>query len=431
MQLIFGLLLLAAAPDLWLKRVEPVLSKDERAVYSSLLDEKAREAFRQALFAGKAITETEYFARVQHIDVAFGSGQPGSGANTDPGRLYLAIGPPTGVNRLPSSRIFYPTEIWYYDHVPGLQISGRVQFLFYRPKDVGVMKLYSSQLNTIRALIINNAGTRGLFPVNDVVNETDVRERLNLSPAEIDVLDAAMGVAKGVKNSGNSEILYLATSPREMLSRQRVGMARSRVSFNMERPKLETKQFATLNKIPAIDLTVTGTARGFVTVEIRDVESFENRLNFDAPKPVTYTQRVYLLPGDYTVLIDVDGFRTGFLLKVEKLTPSDPIATTQYPGADWAALGRQYLLLQDQPKAATCFKRALAAARSFDALLGMARLTANLDQARDLLLEALKIQPDNYEALLAMAAVTAEFQDYPLAETYRQRAQAVKRRDPL
>ncbi len=37
---------------------------------------------------------------------------------------------------------------------------------------------------------------------------------------------------------------------------------------------------------------------------------------------------------------------------------------------------------------------------------------------------------DSYQALLAMAAVTAEFQDYPLAGTYRQRAQAIKRRGP-
>jgi GWxTD domain-containing protein len=168
------------------------MSKDERTLYSSLTDEKAREVFRTGFWSSKSITESEYIARVEHIDNAFGSGQPGSGANTDAGRLYLALGPPTSISKLPSSRIFYPTEIWAYDHVPGIQTSSRVQFLFYGDR----RKLYSPQINTIRALLIPNAGTRGLFPVNDIITETDVKERLNLSPAEMDVLEAAIGVGR-------------------------------------------------------------------------------------------------------------------------------------------------------------------------------------------------------------------------------------------
>jgi|GEM_PF-1168088 len=423
MTALYCLLLLAVTPDLWLRRVEPVMSKDERTLYSSLTDEKAREVFRTGFWSSKSITESEYIARVEHIDNAFGSGQAGSGANTDAGRLYLALGPPTAIGKLPSSRIFYPTEIWAYDHVPGLQTSSRVQFLFYGDR----RKLYSPQLNTIRALLIPNAGTRGLFPVNDIITETDVKERLNLSPAEMDVLEAAIGVGRGIKNSANSEILYLASSPREMLSRTRTGTASSRVRFEGERPKLETRQFQTANKIPAIDLTFTGKARNSITVEIRDLESFTNKLNFEATKPFTYTQRVYLLPGEYTLLVEVDGFRTGYVINIAKLSPTDPPADPQFPGADWAAIGRQYLLAQDLPRASTCFKRALAASRSIDALVGSARLARTLDESRDLLNEALKIQPNHFEALVSLAGVTAEFQDYPLAATYYERALAIRK----
>ena len=298
-----------------------------------------------------------------------------------------------------------------------------MQFLFYGDR----RKLYSPQLNTIRALLIPNAGTRGLFPVNDIITETDVKERLNLSPAEMDVLEAAIGVGRGIKNSANSEILYLASSPREMLSRTRTGTASSRVRFEGERPKLETRQFQTANKIPAIDLTFTGSARNSITVEIRDLESFTNNLNFEATKPFTYTQRVYLLPGEYTLLVEVDGFRTGYVINIAKLSPTDPPADPQFPGADWAAIGRQYLLAQDLPRASTCFKRALAASRSIDALVGSARLARTLDESRDLLNEALKIQPNHFEALVSLAGVTAEFQDYPLAATYYERALAIRK----
>lgn len=419
------LLLFAAGPDLWLKRVEPVMTRDERTLYNSFTDEKAREVFRTGFWSTKSITEADYFARCEYIDNKYGSGQPGSGVNTDPGRIYLSLGPPTSISRLPSSRIFHPTEIWAYDNVPGLPTRTRIQFLFFGDR----MKLYSPQIHTIRALLIPNAGTRGLFPVNDVITETDVRERLNLSPAEQDVLEAAISVGRGIKGLGNSEILYLASSPREMLSRARTGSATSRIRFEGERPKLESKQYATANRIPAIDLTFTGTARSAITVEIRDLESFTNALNFDSAKPFTYTQRVYLLPGEYTLLVDVDGFKTGYVLEVAKLTAADPPAHPHFPGADWASIGRQYLLAGDVPRASTCFKRALAVGRSVDALVGMARVSKDLDQSRNYLLEALKIQPNHFESLITLAAITAEFQDYPLAASYYERALAI-RRDP-
>lgn len=423
--LLLSLAFATASADVWLERVAPVMTGEERKLYLSLPDERAREVFRTGFWSAKAVTESEFMARTEFIDHKFGSGQPGSGANTDQGRIYLSLGAPTSISRLPSSRIFHPTEVWAYDHVPGLPTSTRVQFLFFGNR----MQLYSPQIHTLRALLIPNAGTRGLFPINDVITETDVRERLNLSPAEFDVLEAAMSVSRGIKGSGNSEILYLASSPREMLRRARTGSATSRIRFEGERPRLETRQFATANKLPAIDLTFTGAARSYITVEIRDLHSFQNALNFAATRPFTYTQRVYLLPGQYTLLVEVDGFRTGYVLDVAKLSPADPLAIPEYPGADWAAIGKQYLLARDLPRATTCYKRALAAARSADALVGMARLTTDLDKARDLLNEALAINPNHFEALVTLAAVTDEFQDHDLAQQYYQRAKAS--RQPL
>ena len=74
--------------------VEPILTPAEKNVYVSLLP-----------------AEQDRFGH--------GSNKLGSGANTDPGRVYLALGPPTKVTRLASSRILVPLQIWYYDAVPG------------------------------------------------------------------------------------------------------------------------------------------------------------------------------------------------------------------------------------------------------------------------------------------------------------------------
>lgn len=443
----------SAATDLWLARVSPILSKEERQLYLSLRDGKAQEAFRRSFFEGKAITETEYMARITHIDAVYGGDQPGSGANTDPGRLYLALGPPTGIQRLPSSRVLYPNEIWYYDHVPGLQTRSRLQFLLFKPRDLGTWKLYSPQIDTLRALIVNNAGTRGMFPINDIITEGDVLNKLKLSPGELDVLDAALSVAKGVKGSGNSEIIYLASNPREMLSRQRSTAVRSSIRYSQERPKFTFDQFVTPNRIPAVDLRAEVKARSSIRLEIREDaategDSFETKIDFPDARALDYRHRLFLLPGDYTVLLDVDGFRTGYALHVDKVKPTDAPApewanatekstlayrANLYPGSDWNAVGKQYMSRSQWPQAATCFTNGLAAARSLDALLGVARVeaaTGRLDASRSLLEELLRREPRHYEALVTLAAVTAEFQDYPLAAKYYEQALAL-RESPL
>ena len=118
----------AAAPnDNWLRKVEPVISKAERQRYLALVAEAERANFQQHFWDEKNITAAEYFARIDYIDSRFGSSQPGSGANTDQGRLYLSLGAPQSIERIPSSRIFVPTEVWYYQGVRVLGISTRLK----------------------------------------------------------------------------------------------------------------------------------------------------------------------------------------------------------------------------------------------------------------------------------------------------------------
>lgn len=369
------LLLTIASSDLWMDRVAPILSRQERALYEELTDEKAREIFRRGFFANKAVSEEEYMERLAYIDAKYGTDKPGSGANTDPGRLYLALGAPLSVQRLPSSRIFYPTEIWYYDHVPNLPVKSRLQFLFFRPRDTGEMKLFSPQVHTFRALVIQNAGTRGLFPQNDVITEGDILNRLNPSPAELDVVDAALGVAKGVRNSGNSEILYLASSPRAMLSKPRRPDVQSSIRFAMERPNLEWEQLRTENRIPAIDLRFHVKVRGKLKLEVPGLDSFETNLPDTGLHAAVYRHRLFLLPGRYNIFLEVDGFRTGYVVEVKKLEDSQPLAlpwdnATQQneihyranltAGADWASIGRQFLAADDLKRASACFQKAAA-----------------------------------------------------------------------
>ena len=145
----------AATPD-WLDRVAPVITPAEKKTYLSL-QPKAREEFEENFWSNKSITPEEYFQRLQYVDVTFGSGRSGSGANTDQGRVYLSIGPPTKVTRLPSSRIFVPIDIWYYDVVPGV-LDTELRLIFYQKNNAGFPRLYSPTVDTVRAITVAASG---------------------------------------------------------------------------------------------------------------------------------------------------------------------------------------------------------------------------------------------------------------------------------
>jgi GWxTD domain-containing protein len=165
----------AAVPS-WLELVAPVITPAERKAYRDLnADERAK--FEEAFWTNKAITAKEYAERIAYIDAKFGSTKLGSGANTDQGRVYLALGPPNKITRIPSSRIFQPAEIWYYSIIPGV-INTEVSVMFFQKNGTGFPKLYSPTTDSIRALLISQASTVHMFGPNDGLNEHDIRNAL-------------------------------------------------------------------------------------------------------------------------------------------------------------------------------------------------------------------------------------------------------------
>ncbi|MBC7926389.1 MAG: GWxTD domain-containing protein [Bryobacteraceae bacterium] len=439
----------SAARDLWLTRVEAVINTDERTRYLSLSSEEERESFREAFWNGKAVSGAEYFERAAYTDTKFGSGQTGSGVNTDQGRVYVALGPPTQTFQLPFSRLLQPLEIWRYDHIPGIPVSSEIQLLFFQPRGVGLMKLYSPQIHTIRALLINNAGTRGAFGVNEIATAADLPNRLQLSPVELQAVDAAIGVARGVTGSGNSELLYRLSSPAAMLRRETREKVQSRiVTATGTRPQFTTVQVRTSERIPAIELTADVTVKEKIGVEINGIESVETKLNFAEAARISYRHRLYLLPGSWNVTLISDGQRTLFPTTVHALTDQDPVASADLlPEADsagipviyranlridsqWTSVGRQYLHAGVLDRALLCYQKALRSNPSSpDALAGMGKLYAlqgKLDQARTDMERALQIQPEHYEAIVGLAGVASSFGDTTQALAYYRQAQAIR-----
>ena len=205
----------AAHGATWLDQVAPIMTNVEKKTYLSM-DSSARARFESEFFEGKAVSGEEYFRRLAYVDAMFGSSRPASGANTDQGRVYLSIGPPSKVARFASSRVFVPLEIWYYDVVPGI-LNTELRLIFYQKNSMGLPRLYSPLTDTIRALLVPQAATRSMFGPNDSVTESDIRNILKVRPAEEEIISAAVNVATGIKYSGNEEILGQVSSPMAML----------------------------------------------------------------------------------------------------------------------------------------------------------------------------------------------------------------------
>lgn len=298
---------LQAADSQWLDQVAPIITPAERKAYLALPSQD-RAHFEEDFWASKAITSEEYFSRLTYIDSNFGSGKLGSGANTDQGRVYLSLGPPAKVTRIPSSRIFVPIEIWYYDVVPELSLNTELRLMFYQKNDIGFPRLYSPTLDTIRALLLPTASTIGMFGPNDSITESSIRQNLNVSPAEDEVVTASVNVATGIKYSGNDEILGRVMSPQALLAKDPRTDVRSRLILT--HPKLDVLQTASIYGGAQVDLRLEFAVAHELDLQVFEGQTtvYENHLHLKFPKPeaVHYTHRLDLLPGSYRVVFTAD-----------------------------------------------------------------------------------------------------------------------------
>lgn len=296
-----------AAEPAWLDLVAPIITSAEKKTYLSLKGEE-REKFEEAFWGTKNVTAREYRDRFDYIDANFGSGKFGSGVNTDQGRVYLSLGPPNKITRIPSSRIFNPVEIWYYSEIPGV-LNTEVALMFYLKNNVGLPKLYSPTRDTIRALLLPQAANVDLFGPNDDLTEQQIRQSIQAPPGEDEIVSASVNVASGVRYEENDTIIGRVASPQFMLATPITALVKSR--FIVSRPKLDILETASPFGGSQVDLALEVTAQKSLDVEVlaNEITVYQNHLGlkFPDPAPIRYTHRLDLLPGTYRLIFDIDG----------------------------------------------------------------------------------------------------------------------------
>jgi GWxTD domain-containing protein len=315
-----------AAEPAWIKQLDPILSRQERQRLSSLQSDTERAHFAESLWQSKRITAEEYYRRLAYIDETFGSGKSLSGFHTDRGRVYLSLGAPQKITHLVSSRVFFPIEIWHYAVMPDRGVNSALQLLFYQPNGAGDYHLYSPAIDTIRVLLNPQGGTRGVFRVNDMITPGDIRTKLTVAPAEDEVIEAATGVARGITGSGNEELIGFVTSPATALSAGSRPKVTSRISVARSRPVVRTFESWDSEGVPVLDFSIEATCSKRIAVRLSQgaepVEVTATDFHFGEPKSIEYRHRFHLLPGKYTLSLDIDGSETATALETHARQPA-------------------------------------------------------------------------------------------------------------
>src|SRR6202000_43439 len=97
-------------------------------------------------------------------------------------------------------------------------------------------------------------------------SEADIRNQLNIPPAEDEVVSAAVNVATGIKYSGNDEILGQISSPETILRRPPETRVSSRLILS--RPRMDMLATPSAYGGSQVDLRLETAAQKEIDVEV-------------------------------------------------------------------------------------------------------------------------------------------------------------------
>lgn len=140
----------------WLNEVKPIMTRAEWNAFDLLVTEEDRLRF-QAVFwrmrdpdpATPANDfQSEYAKRIAAVREKFG------GPQTDRGRLYLLLGKPQAITRYSGEQDLVECELWNYSGLSGRGLPPFLNFLFYKPRDVGDFKQFYPGMQSAHELVL-------------------------------------------------------------------------------------------------------------------------------------------------------------------------------------------------------------------------------------------------------------------------------------
>jgi GWxTD domain-containing protein len=146
---------------IWLdQEVYPLISDEQRETFLALESEAQRVTFAERLWDLWGVQtglgsdfQRVYSERLRYCRETFRS------TTEDRARAVLIYGHPDSTQRSRCSRVFFPLEFWYWEHLEGL--GNHIVVLFYQPDGVGPWRVWSP-FETRRVLYRLSAWTQKL-----------------------------------------------------------------------------------------------------------------------------------------------------------------------------------------------------------------------------------------------------------------------------
>lgn len=340
--------LTAALPERYrqfLADVEPILTDLERDTFLRLSSDPHRDKFLEDFWKRRSVDKDGmrvpfrdiYELRLREVKERFRN------VNTDMGRIFLVNGPPDGLRKIDCQDIYWPLQIWYYEHLESLRMS-KVLLLFYQPFSAGDYRLWTP-MDGVQALRVGGIAGMTIPGVSARTDPTRCVDWRDVSAA-INTVTAQLGSAGSLKIvaelkegpkpdvEGVDRVLLLTTDMPEGAARLPVqrtirfpemaaNKLRMEIAIVVEKAALSTKP---LGEEAFYDLDVVGE----IVKAGRLVDNFRYRFDFPASTvsgpwvPVTVERELY--PGEYQLKVKVaDANRNAAAVLQEKLTvPESP-----------------------------------------------------------------------------------------------------------
>jgi GWxTD domain-containing protein len=151
----------------WLDEVRPIMTRAEQGAFDLLLTEEDRLRFQAAFWRirdpdpATAANEfqSEYSKRVAAVREKF------NGPHTDRGRLYLLLGKPQTITRYSGEQELVECELWNYSGLSERGLPPFLNFLFYKPGDVGEFRQFYPGMQSAFDLILPGVNVNLSMPL--------------------------------------------------------------------------------------------------------------------------------------------------------------------------------------------------------------------------------------------------------------------------
>jgi len=171
-----------------------IITEKEKDIFLQLETDRERKLFIEAFWKIRDPTpgtpenefKEEHYQRIAYANKFLGRETTRPGWNTDRGRVYIILGPPISIERLPERLGVRPSQIWYYHGNPEFGFPTAFNLVFYKRGGVGEYRLYSpvqdGPLQLLRdTLVVNRDGS--YYHLNPSDYQSIYQELLNLAPS--------------------------------------------------------------------------------------------------------------------------------------------------------------------------------------------------------------------------------------------------------